>query len=305
MEAPHSRSIINGFQALCTYSDLTFPLLSATDTIKWYRKPSVAITALANTTTEATISLCLTLRRVRKQICFLSLCLCSWHVQLLPLLTFLSYFCCIFDKHFLAAYLPPYFSIRFFTFHSPPVSRNLSPLLFALLTHFLQRLFELHNKSKFTKYFLFPLCKTRFVWAIVSLLSYFVPRWTPGSFEFSTSDIASLYPLITIAASSEACPASKALPQQPIILCGLCIQVSTWNVQGNPLLNLVFPRLWTCHIIQRVSYLASGWWMAGRHSLSGMLGLQKFYKVQIKPQYFWRMAKASNITCLNWRSDGK
>lgn len=147
---------------------------------------------------------------------------------------------------------------------------------------FAQCLPELHNKSKFTKYFLSPLCKTRFDWAIVGLLSYFVPRWTLGSFEFCTCDIASLYPQLLLQHSSAACPASKALPHQPIILCGLCINLSTWIVQGNPLLSLVFPRLWTCHTIQRVLHIASGWWMAGRHSLSGMLGLQKFHKVQIK-----------------------
>lgn len=66
------------------------PLVSATDTIKKHTKLSVAITALANTATEATISLCLTLRGVRKQICFVSLCPCFWRAQPQPLLTLLS-----------------------------------------------------------------------------------------------------------------------------------------------------------------------------------------------------------------------
>lgn len=158
------------------------PLLSATDTIKQCTKPSVAITALANTTTEVTMSLCLTLRRVRKQMFFLPLSVFLTCVTSTPLYVAVSYVCCIFDKHFLAANLYPSFSIRLFTFLSSPASRNSSPLRFAVFTHFLQVLSKLHNKSKFTKYF--PLCKTRFAWAIVSLLSYFVPRWTPGPIEF-------------------------------------------------------------------------------------------------------------------------
>lgn len=284
VEAPHSRSIINVFQALCTYSDLTFPhplsnrhhqvvheaICCHHSPSKHYNRSHNSLVPYPKKSQETDLF----------SLPLFSLPVFLTRVTSTPPYIAVSYFCCIFDKHFLAAHVHPSFSNRFLTFHSLPASRNLSPLLFAVFTHFLKVLSELHNKSKSTKYF--PPCKMRFAWVIVSLLSYLMPRWTPGSFGFCTSDIVSLYPLITIAASSAACPASKVLPQQPIIFCGLCIKVSTWIAQGNPLLSLVFPRQWTCHIIQGVPDLAFGWWMACRHSLSGMPRLQKFHQVQIK-----------------------
>lgn len=151
-------------------------LVSATDTTKKYMKPHVTTTALANTATEVTTSFMPYLMNSQETSIFSPLvCIpdvCNTNPS--------SPCCVLFLLHFWQAVscYPPCSLLFHHTFNSPSASSNFSPLLFA---HFLWCLSELQSKSKPTKYFLSPPCKTWFAWAtvITSLLSYFVPWWPP------------------------------------------------------------------------------------------------------------------------------
>lgn len=192
-------------------------------------KPPLAIPALANTPTEVTMSF-MPYPKNSQETDLFSL---PWSVFLMCATSTspdpaVSYFCCTFDGWFLAAHRGPSFPTRLFTFNCPPASCNFFPLLFALFLHFPRCLSELHSKSKLTKCFLSPPCKTDLLGLLSSPACWVTlcPDGPPRSFELCPAAIPAFHLLITVAATSAACPTAKALPQQQTILHALCTGVS-------------------------------------------------------------------------------